>query len=74
MQTLSVSKSLKFVVWERVKPKYSINNKKFVLKLEVLSMQTSLNPFPKQNLDSSKMKEFAGDNFKLYENGRKFSE
>ena len=31
-------------------------------------------PFPKrQILDPSKLKEFAGDNFKLDENGRKFS-
>ena len=31
-------------------------------------------PFPKrQILDSSKMKEFADDNFKFDENGRKFS-
>ena len=30
-------------------------------------------PFPKrQNLDSSKLKEFADDNFKFDENGRKF--
>ena len=30
--------------------------------------------FPKQQiLDSSKLKEFAYDNFKLYKNGRKFS-
>ena len=30
-------------------------------------------PFPKQQiLDSSKLKEFADDNFKLDENGRKF--
>ena len=32
-------------------------------------------PFPKrQILDSSKLKEFADNNFKLGENGRKFSE
>ena len=31
-------------------------------------------PFPKrQNLDSSKLKEFADDNLKFDENGRKFS-
>ena len=34
----------------------------------------SVNPFPKQQiLDSSKLKEFAADNFKFDENGRKFS-
>ena len=34
----------------------------------------STEPFPKrQILDSSKLKEFAGDNFKFDENGRKFS-
>ena len=32
------------------------------------------NPFPKQHiLDSSKLKEFADDNFKFDENGSKFS-
>ena len=32
------------------------------------------NPFPNDEiLDSSKLKEFADDNFKLNENGRKFS-
>ena len=32
------------------------------------------NPFPKrQILDSSKVKEFADDNFKIHENGRKLS-
>ena len=32
-----------------------------------------IKPFPKhQNLDSSKLKEFADDNFKFDENGRKF--
>ena len=31
-------------------------------------------PFPKQQiLDSSKLKKFTDDNFKFYENGRKFS-
>ena len=31
-------------------------------------------PFPKQQiLDSSKLKDFADDNFKFEENGRKFS-
>ena len=48
----------------------------------MLSIWTSLNichlvqslPFPKQkNLDSSKLKEFADDNFKFDENGRKLS-
>ena len=33
------------------------------------------NPFPNQKkLDTFKLKEFANDNFKLDENGRKFSE
>ena len=33
-----------------------------------------LEPFPKQqNLDSSKLKKFADDNFKYVENGRKLS-
>ena len=33
-----------------------------------------IKPFPKQHiLDSSKLKEFADDNFKFDENGRKFS-
>ena len=33
-----------------------------------------VNPFPKQQiLDSSKVKEFANENFKFDENGRKFS-
>ena len=32
-----------------------------------------LNPFPNDNfLGSSKLKEFANDNFELYENGRQF--
>ena len=31
-----------------------------------------LNPFPNKILDSSKLKEFAEDNFKFDENGRKF--
>ena len=36
-------------------------------------METSYYPFPKrQILDSSKLKEFADDNFKFDENGRKF--
>ena len=36
--------------------------------------KTSLNPFPNDKiLDSSKMKEFADDNFKFDENGRKLS-
>ena len=30
-------------------------------------------PFPNDILDSSNLKEFADDNFKFYENGRKFS-
>ena len=35
----------------------------------------SLEPFPKQQTsDSSKLKQFADDNFKFDENGRKFSE
>ena len=35
---------------------------------------STLNPFPKrQILDFSKLKEFADDNFKFNENGRKFS-
>ena len=35
----------------------------------------SVKPFPKrQILDSSKLKEFADDNIKFYENSRKFSE
>ena len=34
-----------------------------------------IRPFPKQQiLDSSKLKVFADDNFKLYENDRKFPE
>ena len=34
----------------------------------------AFNPFPKQQLlDSSKLKEFADDNFEYDENGRKFS-
>ena len=34
----------------------------------------SYQPFPKrQILDSSNLKEFADDNFKFYENGRKFT-
>ena len=37
-------------------------------------VENSLNPFPKrQILDSSKLKEFAGDDFKFDENSRKFS-
>ena len=33
-----------------------------------------LNPFPREQiLDSSKLKEFADDNFQLDESGRKFS-
>ena len=37
-------------------------------------VKTVFNPFPhKKILDSSKLKEFAGDNFKFDENGRKFS-
>ena len=33
-----------------------------------------INPFPNNKfLDSSKLKEIADDNFKLYKNGRKFS-
>ena len=51
LQTLSVWKSLKFVVWEWVNY-----------------------PFPKrQNFDSSKLKEFAGNNLKLNKNSREFS-
>ena len=38
------------------------------------SCNTQVNPFPKrQILDSSKLKEFADDNFKFDEHGRKFS-
>ena len=34
----------------------------------------SLNPFPNDKLlDSSKLKDFTNDNFKVVENGRKFS-
>ena len=41
----------------------------------MFSMQSVSEPFPKQQiLDSSKLKQFADDNFKFYENGRKFSE
>ena len=36
----------------------------------MITMATLINPFP----DSSKLKEFADDNFKFDENGRKFSE
>ena len=37
-------------------------------------MDSLLSPFPKrQILDSSKLKEFADDNFEFDENGRKFS-
>ena len=36
-------------------------------------MFISLNLFPQQNLDSSKLKEFADDNFKFDGNGKKFS-
>ena len=32
-----------------------------------------VNPLPRQILDSSKLKEFADDNFKFDENGRKLS-
>ena len=36
--------------------------------------RTKINPFPKrQNLDSSKLKEFSDDIFKFDENGKKFS-
>ena len=40
----------------------------------VVGVSTVLKPFPKrQILDSSKLKEFADDNFKFDENGRKVS-
>ena len=42
--------------------------------LKVRTVVQRFNPFPKRpNVDSSKLKEFAHDNFKLDENGRKFS-
>ena len=42
----------------------------FIWTFNILS---TLNPFPKrQILDSSKLKEFADDNFKFHENARKF--
>ena len=42
--------------------------------LKSLSIQVTLSPFPKrQILDSSKLKEFADDNFKFDENSREFS-
>ena len=36
-------------------------------------MSDTLTPSQMTILDSSKLKEFADDNFKFYENGRKFS-
>ena len=40
----------------------------------MMTMMTMINSFPNDKfLDSSKMKEFADDNFKFDENGRKFS-
>ena len=39
-----------------------------------VSSNNSIEPFPNQQiLNSSKLKEFADDNFKFDENGRKFS-
>ena len=39
-----------------------------------MALKMHLQPFPKQHiLDSSKQKDFADDNFKFDENGRKFS-
>ena len=59
LQSLSVLKCLKFAVWDRVKewtPVASI----------------ICDSFPKQQiLDSSKLKDFADDDFKFDENGRK---
>ena len=49
-------------------------NEAFLLSCNVffLSIDKSFNPFPKQQiLDSSKLKEFADDNFKFNENKRK---
>ena len=44
------------------------------LNLEKAKILSSVNPFQKrQILDSSKLKEFADDNFKSDENGRRFA-
>ena len=56
LRTLSVWKSLKFIVWERL----------------TLPHNPHFNPLPNDEiLDSSKLKGFADDNFKFNENGRK---
>ena len=41
--------------------------------LTLYQTKQALNPFQMTILDSSKVKEFADDNFEFYENGRKFS-
>ena len=72
LQILSVWKSLKFVVWERVK-ELGITAKS-LRNSHTRSMTDNLtfNTFPKQqNFVSSKLKEFVGDNFRFDENGRK---
>ena len=46
----------------------------FFTSYHLLPHSTDFYPFPKrQILDSSKLKELADDNFKIDENGRKFS-
>ena len=43
-------------------------------RVENVASDTRVKPFPKrQNLDSSKLKHFADDNFKFDENGSNFS-
>ena len=63
LQTLSVWKCLKFVFWERVKREK---------KTELIFLSTT--PITRRHiLDSSKLKDFADDNFEVDENGRKVS-
>ena len=43
------------------------------INLKKNAKSTPFNPFPNDNLDSSKLKDFADDNFRFDENCRKFS-
>ena len=69
------------VNWSKIKVTVTFKNERggrnccFTNKhLALLRVKMFYKPFPKgQILDSSKLKEFADDNFKCNENGRKFS-
>ena len=71
-QTFSVWKTLKYVVWERVKSNTNSFDELFILKVPK-DKSRQFNPFPNNKFQTSKLKGFADNNFKYDENDRKLS-